>query len=379
MSHKSFAEDLITKQAKHVLQYFEDQNGKPFHSEHVFPRRVANVICCIIFGNRFNSSKSEFVQLLELLNITLQNVELNEQCRFFDFFPITKYLHLKAYRRKMELSESIFAILRQQVREADKSFSSRSKSITDFISALIKERNRDLVENIENKSKVMSEDHIVSIIKEMFIAGMETVSTTLGWAIAYLISYPEYQTKIQQELDDAVGHDRNPRLDDRPSLPFLQAVIMEVQRLGNSADIAIPHYTLKDTFLCGYRVPKDTVVMVSLEAVHLDPKCWENPEVFNPYRHIDADGKLNTAQGNWLPFGAGRRFCPGESLAKAELFLFLSVMLQRYSFALEEGKKPPKLKGCVSFLIKRPPQIAVCASKRQYITIINQGEKRKTF
>ena len=80
--------------------------------------------------------------------------------------------------------------------------------------------------------------------------------------------------------------------------------------------MGIPHYTITDTSLAGYHIPKNTIVFPNLEALHLDPKCWENPEEFNPHRHIDADGKLITDQGNWLPFGAGRRGCPGESFPK---------------------------------------------------------------
>ena len=138
---------------------------------------------------------------------------------------------------------------------------------------------------------------------------------------------------------------------------------MEVQRLGNIAESALPHYTLTDTTLCGYRVPKDTVVMVNLEAVHLDPECWENPKEFNPYRHIDADGNVITSQGNWLPFSAGRRVCPGESLAKVELFLFLSIILQNYTFVPEEGKEPPMIEGKVG-ITKAPIPYLVCAVKR---------------
>ena len=110
-----------------------------------------------------------------------------------------------------------------------------------------------------------------------------------------------------------------PGLDDRPYLPLLQAAIMESLRLGNLAEAAFPQYTLKDTSLAGYRVPKDTVVFVNLMNVHLDPNCRENPNSFNPRRHIDADGQLITNSGNFLPFSAGRRVCAVEALAKVRL------------------------------------------------------------
>ena len=111
------------------------------------------------------------------------------------------------------------------------------------------------------------------------------------------------------------------------------------------APLAVPHVTLTDTTLCGYHVPKDTVVFADTESVHLEPNCWDDPTVFNPYLHIDKEGNLVNNPGNFFPLGAGRRVCVGEALTKVELFLFLSWMLQKFTFAAEENGHPPNLKG----------------------------------
>ena len=131
--------------------------------------------------------------------------------------------------------------------------------------------------------------------------------------------------------------------------------------------MGIPHYTIIDTSLAGYHIPKNTIVFPNLEALHLDPKCWENPEEFNPHRHIGADGKLITDQGNLLPFGAGRRGCPGESIAKLEIVLFLSIILQSFSFLPGEGQETPLLKGRCGLLNKKPFPYVVSAIKRQKV------------
>ena len=355
-------EEKVGEQVQRVLQYIADQKGKPFDPSNILARSVANVICGITFGNRLSSSHPDFDRLLELNQIAFTSTEVNQTAQYWDFFPFAKYLPLKAYTFSVKLADDIFMILRKQLRQADETFDP-SQPIGDLISGLIKARNAAAAEETEEKSALLLEDYMLNTIEDMFAAGYETTSTTLRWAIAFLTNFPETQTKIQQELDNVVGHDRLPSLDDRPNMPLLQASIMEVQRLGNIADQAVPHYTLTDTTLCGYRVPKDTVVLPNLEAVHLDPECWENPNDFNPYRHIDTDGKLITNQGNWLPFSAGRRVCAGESLAKVELFLFLSIMLQRYTFVPEEGKEPPSLKGCVT-ATQAPLPYTVVAVKR---------------
>ena len=355
-------EERVGEQAQRILLYIADQKGKPFDPSNILARSVANVICGITFGEKFNSSHPDFDRLLELNQISVSSTELNESAAFWDFFAFAKHLPIKAYKSLGKIDDEIFDIIRKQLREREEAFDPK-QPIADLISGLIKARNEAEVEDTQEKSALLLEDYLVNTIEDMFGAGYETTSTTLRWAIAFLTNFPETQLKIQQELDDVVGGDRLPSLDDRPSMPLLQASIMEVQRLANIAEQALPHYTLTDTTLCGYRVPKDTVVLPNLEAVHLDPECWENPEDFNPYRHIDTDGKLITGQGNWLPFSAGRRVCAGESLAKVELFLFLSIILQRYTFVPEEGKEPPSLKGHVSFT-KSPLPYTVCAVKR---------------
>ena len=181
--------------------------------------------------------------------------------------------------------------------------------------------------------------HFVVAIFDMFLAGYETTSTTLRFIIAFLTGYPKYQEDIQRQLDEVVGGLR-PSLDDRPNLPLVQATILEVLRVGNPVPLAEPHVTITDTTLCGYRAPKDTIVFANIESVHLDRTCWEDTTVFNPYRRIDKDSRLITNQGNFYPFRAGRRVCAGESLAKVELFLFVSWLLYYFTFSPEEEHPP---------------------------------------
>ena len=362
LSDTPHVEKSITEQATRALRYIDDQQGQPFYPEDILPKCLAEVISKIVFGSRFNSSDPDFSQFLELVKVNLGDVGLNEMAGFCDFFPFTKYVPLEAYKRKKELDHSSFAIIRKQLKKAEEDFDPSVPS-TNFISSLLKEKHEVIAQGVEAE-RVMSKDCLLNIINDMFVAGFETVSTILWWVIAYMANYPDVQTKAQRELDDIVGRDRFPSLDDHPNMPFFQATIMEVQRLANIGDCTIHHYTLKDTFLCGHRVPKGTVVLVNLPAIHLDPEFWENPAHFNPYRHIDTERKLITQQRNWMPFSAGCRYCPGESFAKVELFFFSSIMLQHFTFHSERGKEPPSLKGFVSVMITRPHSFAVCAVRR---------------
>ena len=316
LSDQEMVEERISEQAKRLMQYFEDQNGKDFDPAQILMESVANVICRITFGKQFDSSHPDFNELLRLNNEAVTDTSMNAQEFVLDFFPIAKYFPFQCYQLEQKMTNRIFEILRHLLKVQEKEFDPCAE-IDSLTGSLLKERIAAESEvGAEDKASVLSDDYIINTLEDMFAAGYETTSTTLRWAIAYLVHHPECQKEIQSKLDEVVGRNRMPGLDDRPNLPLVQATIMETLRLGNIAETALPHYTLKDTSLAGYRVPKDTVVLVNLMNVHLDPSCWENPNSFNPHRHIDADDQLITNSGNFLPFSAGRRVCAGEALAK---------------------------------------------------------------
>lgn len=233
----------------------------------------------------------------------------------------------------------MFEILRQQLKIQKNEFDPKAE-IDSLIGSLLKER--IAVENevdAEERASILSDDYIINSVGDIFSAGSDPVTAALRWVIAYLVNHPEHQRDIQSQLDDVVGRDRMPDLNDLPKLPLILATIMESLRLGNVAPTALPHYTLIDTTLVGYHVPKDTVVMANLMAAHLDSNLWENPDSFDPRRHIDSDGQIITNSGNFLPISAGRRVCAGEALAKVRLSIpFISVLIAISPATLAQGK-----------------------------------------
>ena len=341
----------------------EEQDGKPFDPADCLNRAVAGVICGITFGEGYDTTNPHLNKLLKLnVDFFVTDAANAQVVRILDFFPLAQYLPIKAYDRFIQPFVEIHDINRIFLNEKKEDFDP-DQPVKDFISGLLLAKHEAVCESDEERNTLLSDDHFVTAIEDMFAAGYETTSTTMKWAIAFLVHYPKYQEDIQRQLDEVVGG-RNPSLDDRPNLPLIHATIIETLRVGNVIPLALPHFTLTDTTLCGYRVPKGTIVFADTESVHMDPKCWENPTVFNPYRHIDEDGKLITNQGNFYPFGAGRRFCAGEPLAKVELFLFLSWMLQKFTFVAEEDGHPPKLEGRFSF-VQFPLPFKIRAMKRK--------------
>ena len=362
LSDAPLIERRVSTQAEKLVKFVEEQkDGKPFDPADCLIRVVADVICGIIFENGSDTTNPDLNRILKLNADHVADVDNFQLVTILDFFPLAAYLPLKAYDRFLQRVFAVHDIIRKLLRERKETFDPK-QPVEDFMSALLRaEHDHDAeCEKNEEKAAHLSEDHFVVAIEDMFIAGYETTSTVLRFVIAFLANHSKYQEDSQRQLDEVVGN-RMPKLDDRPNLPLVEATIIEALRVGNVVPLAIPHLTITDSTLCGYRVPKGTIVFANTESVHLDPKCWEDPAVFNPYRHIDADGKLITNQDNFYPFGAGRRVCAGEALAKVELFLFVSWLLHNFTFVPEKGH-PPKVKAAI---IQFPTRYTIRAIKRK--------------
>uniref|UniRef100_A0A8C2TSH5 Uncharacterized protein n=1 Tax=Coturnix japonica TaxID=93934 RepID=A0A8C2TSH5_COTJA len=171
--------------------------------------------------------------------------------------------------------------------------------------------------------------------------------------------FPE---KVHKELDAVLGSSRLICYTDRKNLPYTNAVIHEIQRYSNIVLIALPRYTVKDTELLGFRIPKDTIVLVNIDSVLTDPEKWETPDQFNPEHFLDKDGNFVHREA-FLPFSIGQRACMGELLARLELFIIFCTLLQSFTFTLPDGVKEINTKFVFSSTMKPPPH-QLCAIPR---------------
>uniref|UniRef100_A0A3Q0RMW1 Uncharacterized protein n=1 Tax=Amphilophus citrinellus TaxID=61819 RepID=A0A3Q0RMW1_AMPCI len=145
--------------------------------------------------------------------------------------------------------------------------------------------------------------------------------------------------KVQAEIDAVVGSSRLPSLTDRENMPYTDAVIHEIQRMGNIVPLNVAHVANKDTTVDKYTIPKGTMILPALHSVLNDKTMWETPDSFNPQHFLDQDGKFRRREA-FIPFSMGKRSCLGEQLARMELFLFFTSLLQRFSFSAPAGEQP---------------------------------------
>ncbi|CAG0879740.1 unnamed protein product [Darwinula stevensoni] len=147
-------------------------------------------------------------------------------------------------------------------------------------------------------------------------------------------------------------------------MPYTEAFIMESLRHGSLIPMGAPHVANNDTEINGYFIPKGTIVLGNIWSCHNDRRFWSDPEEFSPERFLDEDGKVKTNVSNFLPFGLGRRQCLGESLAKIELFLFMAIFMQKFTFCVPEGHPIPPREANGSFIINSPKPYKVLLKER---------------
>ncbi|XP_039828471.1 cytochrome P450 81Q32-like [Panicum virgatum] len=185
----------------------------------------------------------------------------------------------------------------------------------------------------KSEPEVYTDTMILSLCANLFGAGTETTSTTTEWAMALLLNHPEKLKKAQAEIDAAVGTSRLIAPDDLPRLGYLQSIINETLRLYPAAPLLLPHQSSTDCKVGGYDVPRGTMLLVNVYAIHRDPAVWEDPTEFRPERFEDGktEGRL------LMPFGMGRRKCPGETLALRTLGLVLGTLIQCFDWDRVDG------------------------------------------
>ncbi len=170
-------------------------------------------------------------------------------------------------------------------------------------------------------------------------AGTDTTAISVEWAMAELIKNPRVQHKAQEELDRVIGFQRVMTEADFSSLPYLQCVVKEGLRLHPPTPLMLPHRANANVKVGGYDVPKETSVHVNVWAIARDPAVWKNPLEFRPERFLEEDVDMKGHDFRLLPFGAGRRMCPGAQLAINLVTSMLGHLLHHFVWAPPEGVK----------------------------------------
>lgn len=171
----------------------------------------------------------------------------------------------------------------------------------------------------------------------MFAAGTDTSFITLDWGMTELIMNPQVMKKAQAEVRSIVGERKFILESDLPQLHYLKAVVKEIFRLHPPVPVLVPRESIRDVTLEGYNIPAKTRIFINVWAIGRDPESWEDPEKFNPDRFLGSSIDFKGQDFELLPFGAGRRGCPGITFGTVTVELALAQLLHSFDWELPPG------------------------------------------
>ncbi|NP_001411962.1 cytochrome P450, family 2, subfamily j, polypeptide 7 [Mus musculus] len=351
---KKSLEQRIQEEAYHLVKAMEEEKGQPFDPHFRINSAVSNIICSINFGERFEYGDNKFQELLKITNETL-SAETSMMLVLYNALPsIMKYLpgpHQTVFRNWERLKMIVYHMMESHRKDWN------PDEPRDFIDAFLTE----MTKYPDKTTTSFNEENLICSCLDLFIAGTETSSTALRWALLYMTLNPEVQERVHSEIDGVIGQWRQPSTGDRDSMPYTNAVIHEVLRMGNIVPLNVPREVTADSTLAGFHLPKGKMILTNLTALHRDPKEWATPDIFNP-EHFLENGQFKKRE-SFLPFSMGKRACPGEQLARTELFIFFTALMQKFTFKAPVNEKL-SLKFRMSVPIS-PVSYCICAVPRQ--------------
>lgn len=325
---KKSIENKITEESDFLVKKFLSYGGKPFENTVIMNAAVANIIVSILLGHRFEYDNPVFGRLMSLINENIRLAGSPMVMLYNTFKSVIQWLPGGHRKVNENVAETWKFITETFTKHKERLDVNDQRTLVDIF----------LVKQQEEKSEFAPYFHdknLTMLITNLFAAGMETTSTTLRWGLLLMIKYPEIQKNVQNEIEKVIGSSE-PQLEHRRNMPYTDAVIHEVQRYADIIPTNLPHATAKDVTFKGYFIPKGTYVMPLLTSVLRDAAHFEKPNEFYPGHFLDSKGNFVKTEA-FMPFSAGKRSCAGENLAKMELFLFFTRLLQNFTFRSPSG------------------------------------------
>ncbi|XP_062602734.1 cytochrome P450 2B4-like isoform X1 [Saccostrea cucullata] len=329
-------ESQIMEEVDCLMEKLEKYENEAIDIQNVLKASTANVICSLLFGKRFDYDDTRFKRLMYLLSKSFSSVTTASSVFLFPSLRNIKIFNIDPVLENIRATRTFLdEIIEEHRRHFDENH------IDDFIDAFIleqKQRSNEI-------NTIFTAENLKQTLEDFFLAGTETTSTTLRWALLFLIHYPHWQKRLQNEVDDVIGQSQ-PKMEQKEKLPSVEAFILESVRVGNTSPFSAPHAPKEDFSFKGHLFPKGTTVLCLLDSALMDPETFPEPSKFKPERFLDGNGRCREdLKDKLISFSLGPRMCLGESLAKMELFLFFVRFLQKFEIKPEDPEFPPSLEG----------------------------------
>ncbi|XP_073295283.1 strychnine-11-hydroxylase-like [Primulina huaijiensis] len=298
-----------------------------------------NVVCRVAFGTMSTDDRENRDGMNKFQQILLEVQHLAGEFNVADFFPWLAWINkFNGVDRKIDTNfldiDTFFSKVIEEHRDPNRA----KPDHEDIIDVLLR------IQKDPNQEITLKDEHVKGVLADIFAAGTDTSSASIEWTMAELMKSPQVKEKAQQEVRKACKGKVKVEENDLQSLNYLKQVIKESLRLHPPAPLMVPRETTENCTIDNkYEVPAKTRVIFNATAIGTDPKYWENPEKFDPERFCNRDIDFRGQHFELLPFGAGRRGCPGINFAISLVELALANLLFFFDWELPHGMSPREL------------------------------------
>ena len=338
---KEIVEEKIHEEIDYLFEQIEKQQQKLDSSKEgvlmhpLVGPSASNVITLLVSGKRFHFDHPTRKVLDESFlqrDITKMGGTLGIMNYLVPFAKLILLIPSTQLKELFDKFDYVKNYIRTQMEYYRKTFDPKTDEPLNFIQAYQQEMSSDNL-----VGKYFDDDHLYANSMAFFTAGSGTTKDFIEWCLQVLVVMPEIQEKMRHEIDSVVGRDRRVMMRDKPMLPYCEAVIAEVDRFASIIPLGIIHTVGDDAELGPYFLPKGTQVIMNTFVVHSDPFLFPEPEKLKPERFLSPDGKKFIRDDNLIGFGYGKRSCPGEPMARTEIFLYVTTFVQKYIMTTPPG------------------------------------------
>ncbi|KAF6021961.1 hypothetical protein EB796_019732 [Bugula neritina] len=343
MGKSSLEPQIMHEIHAYIDNFIAPHIGQPINLSDSIMMATANVMSSMIHGHRKDYTDTTFLLWMKHFGLSLKAVVKASVVRNI---PFAQYLPGDASGVKAN-KDAGNILLPEAMKEVEACKDSLDPNhLTSYVDKFVYHSQKERAAG--RSDNIFTDGNAAMTMMHLYGAGTETTSTALRWAILYMCAYPDMQVKVHEEIDSALGANEV-RYADRSALPYTEAVILEVLRLGNIAPTGLPH-TLEEE----YTLPAGCELMINMASILWDEKVFEEPEKFKPERYLSGDVTLKKSRT--IAFGIG------EGLARMELSLFFTTFMQKFKVSLPAGHVP-NLNGVCS-IVNAPADYQVIFTER---------------
>ncbi|KAK9097253.1 hypothetical protein Sjap_022750 [Stephania japonica] len=328
----------------------------------MFFELMLNIIMRMIAGKRyFGENVENKEEALRFRHMVSETFYLMGASNFADFLPFLRWFDLQGLERRMAVAHKERDAFMQGLIEESRERARNKTNVNDGEMNKMESKRKQtlldvLLENQVHDPKYYTDQTIKGIISNLLTAGTDTSSATMEWALGLLVNNPRVLKKARDEIDAVIGNQRLVEESDLTKLPYLHCVLNETLRHYPTGPVII-HESNRDCAIDGHHVPTGTMIFLNLWAVHRDETVWDKPYEFNPERFESPEWEKDKGV-KLVPFGWGRRRCPGESLAWRMVGLSLGLLIQCFEWE-REGEEPVDMTEGVGLTMPRANPLQV--------------------